>query len=148
MLISQEQDSAYSPGKLIDEYYEVYIVRVIELLKKQFSDQEIIDILTQSLTQSAEQFSKYLDNSIKCSNRNHAEAEKILAFYSVLRRMITGNLTTEDSLMSSLLKAFPEKTINELNNLVKEKITISFLLSEPKPCVNQDECYHTNMGPQ
>jgi len=117
---------------VIDDYYEVYIVNAINFLRQQFSDKEIHDILESSLDEEYTIFKKQLEGSILNQDKKYLQVEKISAIYYVLQRMLSGTLTVEDSMMIALRKVAPAKKIEELNALVKEKITIAILLPELK----------------
>ncbi len=114
----------------LNEYYEVYIVKTIDFLRKNFSEFEMSHILTKSLAMCSLEFREYIDVTITRLNIKNVEAKTIQAIYSVLQRILTGNLTRDDTLMATLLKIAPKKNVAELNVLVKEHITLPFLLQK------------------
>lgn len=120
----------YSPEKMINEYYEVYIENNIKFLRKHFTDEQISSTLTISLTETNSSFNSYLCKIIDNSNKTITEVKCIKAAYSVLQRILTGTLTKENSLMINLMKVAPNKKIEELNDLVKKQITIPILLQK------------------
>ena len=124
---------------IINDYYEVSITKAMTFLSQHFADSEIRGILNISLTEPISLFEKYLDKTIDRSNKTLAQVKTIVAIYCVLQRILTGTLTMEDRLMNCLRKVSPYKKVEELNVLIKQKITIPLLLSD----LNIDES-HTN----
>ncbi len=128
----------------LNEYYEAYIVNIIELLRKHFSEEEITRMLTTSLTMPSLEFKKYIEITITQLNRKNINIGTVQIICSVLQRMLTGNLSWEDSLMAALLKIAPEKKVADLNILVKEHITIPFLLQKKTSCDEKQVDYTSN----
>lgn len=116
------------------EYYEVYIVGVVKYLRRRFSDAEITHMLTTSLTMSSSEFKKYLLEAYAKMDRKDIKESDMLACYLVFQRMLTGSLTREDSLLAALLKVAPDKKVEELNNFVRNHVTIPFILQENSSC--------------
>lgn len=122
--------SDYTEIDLLNEYNDVYIVRAVNYIKSHFTIPEIFKILNDALLISNEQLDIDLDETTKDKNMNNQEAFKIKAIFSVLHRILTGTLTTEDNLMSNLLKISTDNNIDRLNSVVKQHITLSVVLPE------------------